>query len=61
MKPDVAQKQAAADRALQAAQEDYSWLKQLRPKVDQLVQAQKRLQKENHFRERVILAYRGKA
>jgi hypothetical protein len=50
--------QDANDAWLQSVQ-DHEMLEELRPEVEATVQAHLRLQKENHFAQRLAAAYRG--
>ena len=49
----------AAEQALRSAQEDYLTVRSLRPEVARRVAGHLRLQSNNHFQERVGLAFRG--
>jgi hypothetical protein len=50
--------QEANDAWLQSVQ-DQEKLEELRPQIEQTVDAHIRLQKENHFAQRLAAAYRG--
>lgn len=51
--------QMLAQRAIDQSQGQYDAIKALTPEVEATVQSHRKLQGENHFAERIWLAYRG--
>jgi hypothetical protein len=56
---EIASQQEEADAALEQAENDYQTIQSLRPEAEATVRGHNRLQLENHFSERMWLAYRG--
>lgn len=52
-------KQVQANAALRKSVEDYAAIQALKPEVEATVREHRRLQYDNHFAERIWLAYRG--
>jgi hypothetical protein len=50
-----------AETALEKSSSDYEFLQSLKPTAEETVRGHRKLQLENHFAERMWLAYRGEA
>lgn len=55
----AATRQSQANAALQQSVEEYALIQALKPQVEATVREHRRLQYDNHFAERIWLAYSG--
>lgn len=55
----AARRQSQANAALQQSEADYALIQALKPQVEATVREHRRLQYDNHFAERIWLAYSG--
>lgn len=58
-KYEVTSRLEQADAALEQSMKDYEALQTMRPAIERTVRGHIRLQFENHFAERIDMAYRG--
>lgn len=58
-KTDTHTKQVQANAALKKSVDDYEVIQALKPEVEATVREHRRLQFDNHFAERIWLAYQG--
>lgn len=59
-KRSISVQQWLADQALQRAKRTQKEVEDMIPRVEDTVKQHKRLQRENHFSDRLMLAYRGR-
>lgn len=56
---EIDERRNQADAALEKSVQDYEALQTMRPTIERTVRGHMKLQFENHFAERIDLAYRG--